>query len=786
MVSVKQNSAATNKEDVASERSGINQEIAKQPGDRLELRAQLRAGPTLDYGDYTATSTERSKASVPSGRETVSSVPAPSADPAPSVTTPMQRAVSNIKDLLAAGELDEQTLKNVLSRFTPEQLEEINEEFKKSFGESLWTAIEKEIGPKKLNDLVKELYGSRPPGPAPTPGPAPAPGPETDPAATTIDASAAQAMQDLEKKSKPVSGADMAAAIHAGTVDCDSQAAGSEYQTIKSWVDKHRAELSPEALKVFEEYEKVCKRMQAMGLTGIPAEAYHQMVDSLNSVGGGGPAKPVEPGPAPTPTPDPAPTPTPAPSPPPAPTPSPQPTPAPDPEPQQQTVQLDPSLERMLKKLSPEDQKYIRDLLASEVKTPDGQKLSELLLGDGFKNLSPELRQQIVDAIAKAAPDSDKVLKLCDLLCDPKTQELLTYWQHSATAILENPQALSTFANLAPSQRGLVLQYLQNAGSDSRELLMRMLSSRQVGDLSIEDQRKLFSIAVKTDYEGLNSLAKLIDSGAIAQQDSKGQTMLTNLSDPKLDGEDLNSIMTMLAEPGPIKQSNRGTCAVTSALWDFASRDPAELSRIYADLIRDGKSTLRNGEVLELEQEDLAVDDSGRTKAERVLQSVLMEFANGASHDYHNGTDQSDPRVSGQGKTFKGQSTDAIRHLVSAWYNKDYEVLRRNQVNLDAEGKPVEPLHVCLHWRDGPDNDQGGSGSSVHKYHMVTLVEVKRLPDGRMVAVIRNPWGRSSSPNGTKLEDPPRTVMDQDNGLEYMDLDVFKERFQDVVIPRKR
>jgi hypothetical protein len=106
--------------------------------------------------------------------------------------------------------------------------------------------------------------------------------------APKVDAGAAAAMKELARdnpKNGSISGKEMADAIIKGTQDLDNQAAGTEYATIKKFVQTHGKQLSPEAKKVFEVYSKQVELSKANGETGIDFRAYAKMSRDMQVAG---------------------------------------------------------------------------------------------------------------------------------------------------------------------------------------------------------------------------------------------------------------------------------------------------------------------------------------------------------------------------------------------------------------------------------------------------------------------------------------------------------------------
>ena len=96
------------------------------------------------------------------------------------------------------------------------------------------------------------------------------------------------------------------------------------------------------------------------------------------------------------------------------------------------------------------------------------------------------------------------------------------------------------------------------------------------------------------------------------------------------------------AHPGRVNQGNRGTCTMTSVSYLLAKNHPAEYARLAAGMMSpSGTARLANGETLRRVEDSIAPDDNkSRSPSERLLQSALMDFADG-SKTYSNRDDRS-------------------------------------------------------------------------------------------------------------------------------------------------
>jgi len=102
---------------------------------------------------------------------------------------------------------------------------------------------------------------------------------------TYSDSSTRTAIDTLNSKAGPISGADLAKAIEQGTADLDGQAAGLERADFAKWAAMNQNRLSPEAKQVLAIYERYANRSLAAGQTGIPQNEWKKMLEEMNNVG---------------------------------------------------------------------------------------------------------------------------------------------------------------------------------------------------------------------------------------------------------------------------------------------------------------------------------------------------------------------------------------------------------------------------------------------------------------------------------------------------------------------
>jgi Holliday junction resolvasome RuvABC DNA-binding subunit len=102
---------------------------------------------------------------------------------------------------------------------------------------------------------------------------------------TYSDDTTRAAIDTLNTKTGPISGADLTKAITQGTQDTDGQAAGLERADFAKWAGMNKDRLSPEAQQVMAIYERYANRSLAAGQTGIPQNEWKKMIDEMNNVG---------------------------------------------------------------------------------------------------------------------------------------------------------------------------------------------------------------------------------------------------------------------------------------------------------------------------------------------------------------------------------------------------------------------------------------------------------------------------------------------------------------------
>ncbi len=114
---------------------------------------------------------------------------------------------------------------------------------------------------------------------------------------TYNDSGAGKALRDLDNKTTldsirnaglsgsgrqaSVSGTDMVDTIDKATSDLDGQAAGLEYRDVKTWQDANKNNLSPEAKKVLDIYDKYATKALGEGRTHLTQDEHKSMIAEM-------------------------------------------------------------------------------------------------------------------------------------------------------------------------------------------------------------------------------------------------------------------------------------------------------------------------------------------------------------------------------------------------------------------------------------------------------------------------------------------------------------------------
>jgi hypothetical protein len=304
--------------------------------------------------------------------------------------------------------------------------------------------------------------------------------------------------------------------------------------------------------------------------------------------------------------------------------------------------------------------------------------------------------------------------------------------------------------------------------------------------LSPDQKEMAKKVLSSLNPDQVDHFKELLNKGTLTKKDSEGVTVLERLNkmvseernqglkDNKIDGKTImNQTVEMLADPLKIQQGNdKGTCAACTLNYILARNEPAELTRLIEGITsKDGRVRLKNGEEMKLNKTSLADDKSGRTDAQRLIQSSIMDKGAFMGFDYDNTKDHDsawgfihgDSRMTignqaGVYSAITGRPMDSPTSFM--WGEED--VAARIQA---ATGKG-EDIPVIMSW--------GGKFG----YHFLTVHEVKYDDAGKPKSVImRNPWGEDGGDGA-----PPRKALG--GGLIEMDWSEFVKRIDGAVIPQ--
>ena len=227
--------------------------------------------------------------------------------------------------------------------------------------------------------------------------------------------------------------------------------------------------------------------------------------------------------------------------------------------------------------------------------------------------------------------------------------------------------------------------------------------------------------------------------------DGAGQTTLANLAriaqqplNPMAAGDTtrselLTACLRDIVNPNRIDQGDAPTCTVTSMQFELATDEPAEYTRLLAELTGpEGRARMRGGSYLELNAGDAGAGArDGRSVSDALFQTAAMEFGNGrdAEFDPYAGKSVNATTGAEQRGLRPAQQTQVLRQLFGVNYeSKNFlneaegaralEVLR----NYDTRGAQNRPVILQI--------DQGDFN------HAVTFERVK---DARVY--FRDPYG---------------------------------------------
>jgi hypothetical protein len=240
--------------------------------------------------------------------------------------------------------------------------------------------------------------------------------------------------------------------------------------------------------------------------------------------------------------------------------------------------------------------------------------------------------------------------------------------------------------------------------------------------LSAEDRTKLVGLLSKHGPRVARATAEIFQrpgASLLTQRSHDGTRLIDSLD--KLASSDVHAVagvMFDVVNPRRIWQGHAPTCTVSTMQYELASQQPAEYAKLMADLVVDGKATMRGGGELRANAAT-AIDaaqqnDDLRSRSEAIFQTAAMEFANGDA-DYRPYAQES---LDGN-REYRGLFPKQIRTMVGELFGAPYESLEiRTDQEAGAElGRILE--------REAPnrpvlfDIDMGKSN------HLVSLSDVR-------------------------------------------------------------
>ncbi|MEB3185810.1 MAG: hypothetical protein VKP72_00050, partial [bacterium] len=219
-----------------------------------------------------------------------------------------------------------------------------------------------------------------------------------------------------------------------------------------------------------------------------------------------------------------------------------------------------------------------------------------------------------------------------------------------------------------------------------------------------------------------------------------------------------------LANPGLIRQGNKGTCAATTVQYYMALNHPAEYVRVAKELLTQGQTTTASGVVYRRDDTSIAPDDNRvRMHLDRIVQVAFMDQDNANGRVLGGYDNARDLQSDGKGGMYTASTVRILQEL-TAGSQGTFTLLESgwnsngSQWQPDLAGK--QPLldgiqrslargvesPVSLRWDT--------TGSTIHSYHALLVTKVQ---DGQVY--LRNPWGVGENVNSANLG-PPREVLD--------------------------
>lgn len=274
-----------------------------------------------------------------------------------------------------------------------------------------------------------------------------------------------------------------------------------------------------------------------------------------------------------------------------------------------------------------------------------------------------------------------------------------------------------------------------------------------LGKLSPQDRESYQTVASQVDSDPASRLLLrdlLLDGRLPGGNDlAEGKSLLENLASlakqPLADGIDrkelLADVLAHVEDPITISQRQQNTCGPTTGQLLLARQEPAEYVRIAAGLASpDGKVTLQNGDKIQREDDWNARTDDNRTMGNRLMQTALMEYANG-KFDYDNVNDTRKVNLGPVGLDIPGLLPNEMVNLAEALTGGDHKIdfsIMSDRVSpafqdaLDKAG-PGSEIPVLINY-----NVEGSGVTSVSPHYV--LVTGYDAETG--LVNVSNPWGR--------------------------------------------
>ena len=216
--------------------------------------------------------------------------------------------------------------------------------------------------------------------------------------------------------------------------------------------------------------------------------------------------------------------------------------------------------------------------------------------------------------------------------------------------------------------------------------------------LSAAEQAQVATVLKGASDSTASLLGALLEKnpGALKSADSRGQTLLSNLgrlateplnakANGTTRGEILESVLRDVVNPQRVDQGDAPTCTVTSMQYELVRDEPAEFTRIIADLTGPSGSAAMRGDgrgqgKLVLDAGETSVRD-GRSVADTIFQNAAMEYANGTDATFDPAAQKSVNEKTGAEQ--RGLKPTQQSHMLSELFGVSY---RQSQFYTEQEG----------------------------------------------------------------------------------------------------